>query len=89
MKPLKDQFPISTFTGEIQERLIKFVELKIEEAIGEFLNQPANQHDQEVRRKAFRELKVDLSEWVEDKILDQGTSNGYYNAMHDLIDKLK
>ena len=31
MKPLSEQFPISTFKGETQKQLIEFVEKKIKE----------------------------------------------------------
>jgi hypothetical protein len=90
-KPLRDQFPISTFVGETQEQLIKFVKLKIKEAYQKGKDDLIEDcpDTQFLINKAREELKVDLSEWAKDKIQDQGISNGYYNAMNDLLDKLK
>ena len=53
MKPLSEQFPISTFVGETQKQLIEFVEKKIHDA------------SVEASKKAVHNERTRIKNWAE------------------------
>lgn len=95
-KPIEYQFPISTFTGETKEQLIKFVNLKIDQARKEGLRENIKKNCKDCKLLVEYGKQIGTS-WgvIEEHVVKaevawhETLENEVKKARQELIDELK